>query len=140
MCPIYNIGKSAKRMGDRMRFVTFRVNCFVWAGRENGEPLRSFGFASDISESGAGVFLDVKLAKGTPVRIAFEEESNTAHVGVAAWCRRYTLDQRFHAQTALDYRIGVQFFFESESDRQRWLMYFNDLRKRAAAVPNQFKF
>lgn len=140
MCPIHHIGRSPKRMGERLRFVTFRVKCFLWTEKDGGGPFAGFGFASDVSETGAGVYLDVPLTKGAPVRIAFEDEGATAFRGMVVWCRRYSLDHRFHGQTNLEYRVGVQLLFDSEVERQRYLMEFNDLRKRAASMPNQFKF
>ena len=63
-----------------------------------------------------------------------------AYRGVVIWSRRFSMEHRFHAQVAQDYRVGVQFLFDSETERQRYLMLYNDLQKRAASVPNQFKF
>ena len=140
MCPVYHLGRSNKRSGDRMRFVTFRVPCFLWVGKPESGPHRGFGFAADISEEGAGLYLDIKLAKATPVRLAFEDKEGSAHRGIVAWCRRYNMDQRFHGQSALDYRVGIEFFFESEADRQRYLIDFNELRKRATSLTGEYKF
>jgi hypothetical protein len=140
MSPIHHLGKSKKRTGERMRLVTFRIKCFLWNERAGEGPIPGFGFASDISDSGAGVYAEKALPKATPVRIAFEDEESTPYHGVVVWCRRYTLNQRFHAQANLEYRLGVQLLFESEAERQRYLMLYNELRKRAAAIPNQYKF
>jgi hypothetical protein len=123
-----------------MRFVTYRVKCFVWNSKEGGGPVEGFGFASDIAEDGAGIFLDIKQAKGAIVKVALEEETNASYRGVVIWCRRYSMDQRFVGQANLEYRVGIQFLFESEGERQRYLMQYNDLRKRVSSIPNDFKF
>jgi hypothetical protein len=140
MSPIHHIGKSKKRAGERMRLVTFRVKCFVWNDKDGAGPFAGFGFASDISENGAGIYLDQEFAKGTPLRISFEDEKSEPYFALVAWCRRFSLNQRFHAQANLEYHVGLQLLFASDGDRQRYLMHFNDLRKQAAAIPNQFKF
>lgn len=140
MSPIHHLGKSKKRMGERLCFVTFRLKCFVWTDKDGGGPYEGFGFASDVSEEGVGIFLDRLLPKATPVSVALEDETNAPYRGLVIWGQHYSLQQRFHAQANLEFRAGIQFLFDSESERQRYLMYYNDLRKRATSVPNQFKF
>jgi hypothetical protein len=140
MCPIYHPGRPKKRVGERLRFVTFRVKCFLWVDKPGSGAREGFGFASDLSEGGAGVYVDAKIPKGTFVRLAFEDESTASYRGMVAWCQRYSLTRRFHGQAALDHRIGVQLLFESEAERQRYLMAYNDLRKRAAALTGEYKF
>lgn len=130
MCPIHHIGKSTKRMNERLLFATFRIKCFLWVDQRQPEPIPGFGFASDISESGLGIYINTKLSPGTKVRISLEEETNQPYPGVVAWCQRYALEQRFHGHSALDHRLGIRFRFESEADHQRYLMYFNELRRR----------
>jgi hypothetical protein len=127
-------------MSERLRLVTFRVKCSVWNERDGAGPYNGFGFASDISPEGAGVFLERPFPKGTPVRIALEDDAQVPYSGMVAWCLRINLDQRFHAQANLEFRIGVQLLFATEAERQRYLMVYNDLRKRASSVPGQFKF
>lgn len=138
--PVHHVGRSKKAMGGRMRFVTFRARCFLWLEKDGAEALHGFGFASDISEHGAEVFLDVKLPKGTLVRFALEEQGSTKFRGIVAWCRNYSLEQRFHGQTNLNYRVGLKLSFESEIERQHYIMACNDLRNRAAEVPSEYRF
>jgi hypothetical protein len=140
MSPIYHVGRTRKRLGERLRFATSRVNCFVWAESAGDAPIRGFGFLSDISEEGAGIYVDTKLPKSTVVTLAIEDENSTHYRGIVLWCRRYSMSQRLHSQATLDHRIGVQIVFASEEERQRYLMYFNDLRKRAAFLKGEFKF
>lgn len=129
MCPIYHIGKSTKRMNERLRFATYRVKCWLWI-EDQPEPVPGFGFASDISETGVGVYLDRKINVGTPVKVALEEETLQPFPAIVAWSQRYALEQRFHGHEALDHRLGMRFNFESEADRQRYIMFFNELRRR----------
>ncbi len=133
MCPVYHIGKSSKRMSERLRFATFRIKCFLWADKIQPEPFASFGFASDISEAGVGLYISVKLPVGTPVRVALEEDAQP-YQGTVAWSQRYTLGQKFHGHEALDHRVGVRFHFDNEADRQRYLMYFNELKRRVTII------
>jgi hypothetical protein len=128
MCPVHHIGKSSKRMNERLRFATYRIKCFLLVGKSQPEPLTGFGFAADISEAGIGIYIDKKLTVGTPVLVSLEDEGSEPYAGVVAWCQRYTLEQRFHGHSALDHRVGVRFQFQSEADRQRYLMYFNELK------------
>ncbi len=134
MSPVYHFGKSSKRMSDRLRFATYRIKCFVWAEKLQSEPISGFGFASDISEAGVGVYVDAKIPIGTKVRIALEEGDAQPYAGTVAWCQRYTLGQKFHGHATLDHRVGIRFMFESESDRQRYLMYFNELKRKVTII------
>ena len=140
MSPIHNPGKSRKRLSERLRLATSRVGCFVWIEGSDEEPLRGYGFVSDISDGGFGIYMNVSLPKTTIVKVALEDEASEPYRGVILWSRRFNLDQRFHSQATLDFRLGVQLLFDSESERQRYLMYFNDLRKRATLLSGEFKF
>jgi hypothetical protein len=130
MCPVHHIGKSSQRMKERLRFTTYRIKCFLWVGKAQPESLTGFGFASDISEAGIGIYVNKKIAVGTAAQISLEDENSPSHSGVVAWCQRYTLSQNFHGHSALDHRIGVRFHFDTEADRQRYLMYFNELKRK----------
>jgi hypothetical protein len=134
MCPIYHIGKSSKRMSERLRFATFRIKCFLWAEKLQAEPITGFGFASDLSEAGVGIYVDAKIPVGTSVRIALEEGDTEPYAGTVAWCQRYTLGQKFHGHAALDHRVGVRFHFRDEAERQRYLMYFNELKRKVTVI------
>jgi len=137
MCPVYHMGKSRKRMNERLRFATYRIKCFLWVDKLQPEPFEGFGFASDISEAGVGMYINTKIAVLTPVRIAFEEEGSQPYEGAVAWCQRFTLGQNFHGHSALDHRLGLRFKFESESDRQRYLMYFNELKRKVSVFSKE---
>lgn len=139
MCPIYHIGKSTKRMNERLRFATYKVKCWLWVGG-GSEPIPGFGFASDISEAGIGVYLDRKINVGTEVRIAIDEAEATPFPGLVAWCQRYSLEQRFHGHESLDHRLGIRFNFQSEAERQRYIMFFNELRRRVTIFSDNHDF
>lgn len=130
MCPIHHMGKSSKRMNERLRFATYRVKCFLRLDRQPEQSIPGFGFTSDISETGIGIYINTKITVGANVRISLEDENSTFYPGVVAWCQRYKLEQKFHGHAALDHRVGLRFRFESEAEHQRYLMYFNDLRRR----------
>src|SRR5262245_23900859 len=103
MCPVHHLGRASQRAGDRLRFVTFRVRCYLWLEATDEGPLHGFGFAADVSENGAGLYLDTRIPKGTAVRISLEEEGNTPYRGVVAWCQRYSLEQKFLGHHTLDH-------------------------------------
>jgi hypothetical protein len=140
MPPIHHRGRSGKRLSERLRLATSRVPCFLWAEGSPDEPLRGYGFISDISSEGAGIYLNVSLPKTTKVSVAIEDEAGVPYRGAVLWCRRHNLDQRFHSQAALDFLIGVQLIFDTESEQQRYLMYFNDLCRRATSLTGEFRF
>jgi hypothetical protein len=133
MCPIYHVGKSTKRMNERLRFSTHKVKCWLWLDGAPA-PIPGFGFASDISETGVGIYFDRKVNVGTTVRIALEEDGSSPFPGVVAWCQRYSLEQKFHGHDTLDHRLGIRFAFESEGERQRYIMFFNELRRRVTLL------
>ena len=116
-------------MNERLRFVTFKVQCWVRTEREEA-LIPGFGFASDISETGIGIYLDRKINVGSPVKITLEDEASQPFPGVVAWSQRFSLEQKFHGHHSLDHRLGVRFTFESEGERQRYIMFFNELRRR----------
>jgi hypothetical protein len=140
MCPVHNPGRSRKRLSERLRLATSRIGCFVWVEGGEGAPLRGYGFISDISDGGFGIYMNESVAKTTIVKVSLESEASEPYRGVVLWSRRFNLNQRFHSQATLDYRVGVQLLFDSESERQRYLMYFNELRKRATLLSGEFKF
>lgn len=140
MAPVHNPGRSKKRLSERLRLATARIPCFVWTEGSAEEPLKGYGFVSDVSDGGMGIYLNVSLPKTTFVKVALEDEASSSFRGAVLWSRRFNLGQRFHSQATLDYRIGIHLLFDTESERQRYLMYFNDLRKRATCLSGVFKF
>jgi hypothetical protein len=133
MSPVHHFGKSKKRMNERLRFSTFRVKCWLWI-EDSVEPIPGFGFASDISEAGIGIFLDRKVNVGVAVRVAIDEENAPPFPGYVAWCQRFSLEQRFHGHEALDHRLGIRYAFASESERQRYLIFFSELKQRVTLL------
>jgi hypothetical protein len=141
MSPIHHHHRRTnKRIVERLRFATFRVKCFLWTENHQNGPFSGFGFAGDVSETGVGIYTDFRLKSGTLVRIALEEESSDTYQGMVAWCQRYSLEQRFLGQQTQDHRLGIQLIFESEPERQRYLIQLGDLRKRASSLTGGYKF
>ncbi len=140
MCPVHHVGRINKRAKERLRFATYRVKCYLWTDNPPRGPVAGFGFAADLSEDGTGIYTDVKLAKGAQVRIAIEDEETPAFRGIVTWCQRFKLEQRFHGQQEFDFRLGINFLFESEPERQRYLLYFQDLLHRAKILDGTMKF
>ena len=139
MCPIHHLGRSGRENKDILLFITYRVKCFVWL-EAGGGPFVGFGFASDISEAGAVVYLDLGFTKGSIVRIALEDETATGFRGIVVWSQRYTLGQNFIGHPVLDHRVGIHLRFETEAERQRFIMACNDIRRNVTALKNPSKF
>lgn len=130
MSPIHHPGKSRARAEERLKFATFRLRCFVWTERGDEGPFTGFGFASDLSETGAGLYVGVRLNPGTNLRVAFESESSPTYRAVLMWCQRHSLEQRFFGHPALEHRIGLRLQFITEAERQRYLEYYRELASR----------
>jgi PilZ domain len=130
MCPVHNPGRSKSRSAERLRFATFRLNCFLWVENHNEGPHSGFGFAADISETGAGLYVGIRLNPGAQVRVAFESETSPTYRAVLMWCQRYSLEQHFMGHPALDHRVGLRLQFITEAERQRYLEYFKSLGER----------
>ena len=130
MSPIHNPGRSKSRASERLRFATFRLRCFLWTEGLDEGPLTGFGFAADISETGAGLYIGSRLNPGTQVRLAFESETAPTYRAVLMWCQRYSMEQRFLGGPSLDHRIGVRLQFITEAERQRYLEYYRELASR----------
>jgi hypothetical protein len=102
MSPIHNPGRKKKRLSERLRLATSRISCFVWIEGGAEAPLRGYGFVSDISDGGFGIYMNESVSKTTIVKVALEDETSEPYRGVVLWSRRFNLDQRFHSQATLD--------------------------------------
>jgi hypothetical protein len=122
------------RAAERLRLLTARLRIYVWNASDESEPSAGFGFVSDVSQSGIGIFLGRHIAPGTPVRLGFEHIDGVTYRGVVAWSGRYAHGQKFLGHEALQHRIGVRCLFGSEAERQRFLAYQRELRDRALLV------
>ena len=143
MCPVHHQGNSPERnsrVSDRLRLTTFRLKSFLWNDTSAAQPILGFGFVSDFSGSGVGIYLAEPLAKGMPVKIAFESETSETFKGAVAWSARYSLEQHFMGHTSFSYRIGIKFIFRSEAERQRFAKYVDSLRARALELKRGMVF
>lgn len=134
MSPIFHRTGDKKRAFERMHLATSRLKIFIWPGDSNPEPLQGFGFMSDLSESGVGVYVGRKLSPATSALIAFERADNVTYRGMVVWCNRFSLSQSFLGHDALNFRAGIKYLFSSEAERQRYLEYFAQLKARASVL------
>lgn len=140
MCPVFHPQRTEKRNGRRLRLATYRIKCTLWSDSPPQGPNSAFGFAADVSETGMGLYTDLDLPKGTILKIAFEGNENDVYRGVVAWSHLYTLQQGFHGRQAFDHRIGLHFLFASEAERQRHIMYLNELRQKVTSQDLEYRF
>lgn len=127
---IHNIKKlDAKRLASRMRMITYRLPVYIWLEKSK-TPMHSFAFIADFAEDGIGIYLEKKIKALNFVRIAFENEEATSFNGKIMWCDRFALEQRYIGGSALKFRAGVKFIFSAESERKKYLDYFNEVQGR----------
>jgi hypothetical protein len=140
MCPIHNPKNSERRSEKRLRLTTFRLKVFVWPKESEERPLRGFGFLSEFSASGAGLFLPDQLAPASLVRLGFEAESGPTYRAIVVWSNRFSLRQKFVGHDSLSFRVGVKYQFGSEAERQRCLKYFDELKKAVLSLDGAMKY
>lgn len=129
MSPVH-FTKKDNRTFERLRLVTIKVPIFLWDA-DTEHMRKGFGFVADFSESGAGVFVPDQLTNDSIVLVAFEAESAASYRGRIVWCNRFALEQKFFGHKGLSYRAGIKFLFSSEAQRQHYLEYLQEIRKRA---------
>lgn len=129
MCPIHHF-RDDKRAKERLRLTTVRLKSFLWSERRD-EAMQGFGFVSDFSDTGVGLYLPKKLNLDEAVRVAFETEEAAAYRGNVVWTNRFALEQHFVGHEALSYRVGLKLMFGSEAERRRYVAYLEDLQKKA---------
>jgi hypothetical protein len=123
-----------KRIQERLRLVTARHKLYLFPEGQDIEPVSGFGFVSDFSEEGLGLYLGKKFKLQTPVNVAFEDIKNPTYRGFVVWSSRIEMAQRFIGHEALKYRLGIKFMFGTEAERQRYLAYFEDVRRRVQEI------
>jgi hypothetical protein len=130
MCPVHHPGRDGRSAQERLRLTTFRLKVFIWVSGAEGDPQEGFGFASDFSSSGVGVYLGQRIAPASSVRLAFESAVSTTYKGVVMWANRFSLRQQFIGHESLSYRMGLRFQFGSEAERRRYLDYREEVKQR----------
>ena len=130
MCPIHYFNDD-KRAKERLRLTTVRLKSFLWSERQDGDALKGFGFVSDFSDTGVGLYMPRKFSIDQIVRVAFETEDAAAYRGSVVWSHRFSLEQHFVGHDALSYRLGVKFLFGSEAERKRYVVFLDELKKNA---------
>lgn len=137
--PIHHKGRDRRDL-ERIRFTTFRLKAFVLVEGFDDEPIDGFSFVSEISAAGAGLYVNQKIAPGTPVRVAFEARDAVTYRATVMWSHRFSLKQNFFGHDALAYRVGLRYIFRSEAERQRYLKYFEETKRRVLAIEPGLQF
>jgi hypothetical protein len=140
MSPVFHRGGDKKRASERLHMVTSRLKIYVWAGSTEPEMIRGFGFLSDLSESGVGVYIGKQLPTASAVYVAFEKPDQVTYRGVIVWCNRFSFQQSFMGHDALSFRAGIKYLFGTEAERQRYLTYFSELKTRSTLVKPGMNF
>jgi hypothetical protein len=138
--PVYNNKQDPRRAYERLRLTTAKLRIFLWGSQGEAEPNEGFGFVSDFSQGGLGIYLGQSLRAGESVRISLDSREGVTYRGTVAWCNRFSLEQNFFGHDALSYRVGIKFLFGSEAERQRYLEYYRDLQARALRVEPGMKY
>ncbi|NUM88652.1 MAG: PilZ domain-containing protein [Bdellovibrionales bacterium] len=131
--PVHHRRGKRERVHERLRMVTCRTSAYVWKdGRD--APVPGFSFVADFSEEGVGLYVGEKIRERTKVRVSFDDESAPSFQGVVMWCQRYAHEQHFVGHTMFNYRLGIEFRFSSEPERQRYLELLKELELRVRAI------
>jgi hypothetical protein len=135
MCPIHKLeSRDPNKVLEKLRFTTFRMKSFLWVDRRESEPLHGFGFISEFTTSGVGLYLTESVPATSSVRLAFETVEGISYRGMVMWSNRFAFRQQYLGHEALKFRIGVRYVFGSEAERQRYLKYLEEIRNNALNV------
>ena len=128
--PIYHPEEKKKRAASRFRLIVTRVKCFIWSSAEV-EPHVAFSFVSDLSDSGAGLYIGNYIEPGTELRIAYDLKSNPPILCKSVWCNRFALEQPFFGHRAMNFRLGIKYVFGAEAERQRYIDFLAQVKDKA---------
>lgn len=134
MPPLLRKNGSQKRIQERLKLVTARHKIYLWPEGGTGNPLSGFGFVSDFSDMGVGIYVGEKLKVQTPVTVAFEDPKSVSYRGHVMWSSRLSPKQNFFGHDAPKYRIGIKLIFGTEAERLRYEAYYNDVLKRVLQI------
>ncbi len=71
---------------------------------------------SDISPKGVGFFSSGKLEIGETIALTLDEPKRFYVKGRVAWCQEYDATSHVLSTSPQSYRIGLEFFFDSEEE------------------------
>lgn len=131
--PIYHRRHHRERVYERLRMATCRTSAYLW--KENRDsPVSGFSFVADFSEQGVGLYVAEKIKERIKVRVSFDHIDAPSFQGVVAWCQRYSHEQHFVGHSMANYRIGIEFRFSSEPERQRYLELLKEFQLRIKSI------
>ncbi len=132
MGPVHQPEKKRRISRERMRLATYRVKAHLWSEKE--ETLSGFVFLGDLQDVGINVYLNRRLAPGMAVRFSLEREDSYSYRGIVVWSGQFTIAQKFVGHEALKFRSGIRCLFGSEAERQRYLAFVRELKKRTTEI------
>ncbi|MBI3555788.1 MAG: PilZ domain-containing protein [Deltaproteobacteria bacterium] len=95
--------------------------------RETGDVIAGRVFLSDITPDGVGVFLAAPLQKGEEVFLVLEHPKHLFLRAEVVWCNLYRRDTRIISAENFQYRAGIKFQFDTESDQLLVNRYFEEI-------------
>ena len=71
---------------------------------------------SDISPRGVGLFSSAPMEIGQELALTLDDPKRFYVKGRVAWCQEYDATSHVLSASPVSYRIGLEFFFDSEED------------------------
>ena len=95
--------------------------------RETGDVISGRVFLNDLTPDGVGLFLTAPLQKGEEVFLVLEYPKHLFIRGEVAWCNLYRLNTRIISPENFQYRAGIKFQFDTETDHLIVARYFEEI-------------
>lgn len=100
--------------------------------RSTGEVLNGRVFLHDLTPDGVGLFLTEPVGFGEDVFLVLEYPKHLFVRAQVVWCNLYRRSSRVISVENYQYRAGVKFQFDTETDQLLVTRYFEELSGLAA--------
>ena len=82
---------------------------------------------NDLSPKGAGIFAPSIIPVGQEISITIEEPKHLSLKGKVTWYQEHDANSHILTQVPFSYRIGIEFIFDTEADKQAAETYCKDI-------------
>ncbi len=95
--------------------------------RETGDVITGRVFLSDLTPDGVGIFLTAPLQKGEEVFLVLEYPKHLFIRAEVVWCNLYRRSTPIISAENFQYRAGIKFQFDTETDQLLVSRYFEEI-------------
>lgn len=100
-----------------------------------GELREARVILNDLSPGGIGIYAPGPMYPGDKIRITLTEPRKIAVEGRVIWCQNQGFGNHVISEQSFNYRVGVQFIFDTEESRQAFVQFCEDLRQNYLYAP-----